>query len=139
MYTKKWLLKRTKSLKLSKLVAVFVVETNHKLLRNKWLKDKILKKSECKHAPCSAMSKGSWCDLNSKGDFLKLHDMCPKPKCNCPKQITFTPKEYQLEGAGFKSILQKNFEGTQSARNKFIKPAVNVAAPFIDMAVAAKC
>ena len=25
----------------------------------------------------------AWCDLNSKGNILKLQHMCPKPKCNC--------------------------------------------------------
>ena len=30
------------------------------------------------------------------------------------------------------------FEGTEKAWNKFLKPAVNVAAPFIGMAVEAK-
>ena len=37
-----------------------------------------------------------------------------------------------------KNKLQKIFRGTQTARNKFLKPAVNVAAPFIGMAVSAK-
>ena len=36
-----------------------------------------------------------------------------------------------LEGGSIKSKLQKNFKGTQTAWNKFPKPAVNVAAPFI--------
>ena len=37
-----------------------------------------------------------------------------------------------------KSKLQKIIKGTQTAWNKFLKPAVNVAAPFIGMAVSAK-
>ena len=65
-------------------------------------------------------------------------DMCHNPKCNCQKQITFTPKQYMLEGNGFKNTMKKLFKGTQSARTKFSKPAVNVAAPFIGMAVGAK-
>ena len=44
------------------------------------------------------MSKSAWCDLNSKGDILKLHDKCPNPKFNCQKVITFTPRKYMLEG-----------------------------------------
>ena len=35
-------------------------------------------------------------------------------------------------------IQLKNIKGSQRAWNKFLKPAVNVAAPFIDMAVSAK-
>ena len=64
--------------------------------------------------------------------------MCHNPKCNCQKQITFTPKQFQLEGGSIRSKIQKNSKGTQTAWNKFLKPAVNVAAPFISMAVSAK-
>ena len=84
------------------------------------------------------MSNSAWCDLNSKGNLLKLHDKCPNPKCNCQKIITFTPHQYMLEGGSIKSKLQNSFKGTQTAWNKFLKPAVNVAAPFIGMAVSAK-
>ena len=34
--------------------------------------------------------------------------------------------------------MKKNFEGWQTTWNKFLKPAVIVAAPFIGMAVGAK-
>ena len=81
------------------------------------------------------MSKGAWCDFNSREHVLKLHDMCPKPKCNCQKQFIFTPKQVQLEGSGFKSKLEKIFKGSARDWNEFLKPAVNVAAPFIGMAV----
>ena len=37
------------------------------------------------------MSKSAWCDLNKKGDILKLHDKCRNPKYNCQKINTFTP------------------------------------------------
>ena len=70
--------------------------------------------------------------------MLKLHDMCHNPKCRCQKQITFTPKQFQLECGSIRSKLQGKFEVTQIAWNKFLKPAVNVAAPFIGMAVGAK-
>ena len=50
----------------------------------------------------------------------------------------FTPKQFQLEGGSIKSKLQKNFRGTQTGWYKFLKPAVNVAAPFIGMPVSAK-
>ena len=84
------------------------------------------------------MSNSEWTDSNSKGNILKLHDKCPNPKCGCQKIITSPPKQFQLEGGSIKSKLQKMFEGTQTAWNKFLKPAVNVAAPFIGMAVSAK-
>ena len=80
----------------------------------------------------------AWTDLNSKGNILKLPDKCPNPKCGCQKIITFTPHQYRLEGGSIKSKLQKFFRGTQTARNKFLKPAIKATAPFIDMAVSAK-
>ena len=70
------------------------------------------------------MSQSAWCDLNAKGDTLKMHDNCSNPKCRCEKQITFTPRQFQLEGAGFENKLQKKFKGTQTAGNKVLKPAV---------------
>ena len=84
------------------------------------------------------MSNSAWCDLNKNCTVLKLHDMCHNPKCKCQKQITFSPKQFQLEGNGLKSTMKKIFYGSQTAWNKFLKPAVNVAAPFIGMAVGAK-
>ena len=84
------------------------------------------------------MSNSESCDLNSKGDILKLHDKCPNPECDCQKITTFTPHQNMLEGGSIKSKLRKIFRGTQTAGNKFLKPAVNVAAPFIGMAVGAK-
>ena len=35
--------------------------------------------------------------------------MCHNPKCKFQKQITFSPKQFQLEGAGFKKAMKKNF------------------------------
>ena len=84
------------------------------------------------------MSNSAWCDLNSKGDILKLHDKCPNPKCNCQKIITFTPKQYMLEGNGFKNTIKKLFRESQNAWNKFLKPALNIARPYIGMAVSDK-
>ena len=84
------------------------------------------------------MSNQAWTDLNSQGKILKLHDKCPNPKCGCQKIITFTPHQYMLEGGSIKSKLQKIFKGTQTAWNKFLKPAINATAPFIGMAVSAK-
>ena len=47
--------------------------------------------------------------------------MCHNPKCKCQKQITFTPKQFQLEGVSIKSKLQKIFKGTQTAWKKLYK------------------
>ena len=57
------------------------------------------------------MNYSTWCYLNKKCTVLKLHDMCHSPKCNCQKQIFFTPKQYMLEGNGFKKNNEKFFYG----------------------------
>ena len=75
------------------------------------------------------MSKSAWWDSNSKGDILKLHDTCYKPKCKCQKQITFNTHQFQLEGAGFKNTMKSIYKGPQPTRINFLKPAVIVAAP----------
>ena len=72
-----------------------------------------IKKGKCKNIHCSAMSNSAWCDLNSKGDTLKLHDKCPNPNCILQKIFTFTPLQYMLEGGSIKSKEQKSFQGTQ--------------------------
>ena len=84
------------------------------------------------------MSNAAWCDLNSKGNILKLHDKCPNPKCNCQITITFTPNQYMLEGGSIKSKLQKIFRGTRKAWNSFIKPGLKIATPLISATVATK-
>ena len=43
-----------------------------------------------------------------------------------------------LEGGTIKNKLQKSFKGTQTARNNFLKPAINATAPLIGMVVSAK-
>ena len=97
-----------------------------------------IKNAKCTHGHRSAMSNSAWCDLNKNCTVLKLHDICYNPRCKCQKQITFTPNQFQLEGAGFYKTMKKIFKGSQTARNKFLKPAVIVAAPLIVMAVSAK-
>ena len=96
------------------------------------------KNGNCSHGHRSVMSNSAWCDLNKNCTVLKLHDMCHNRKCNCQKQLTFTPKQFQLEGGSIKKILQKFFRWTQTAANKFLKPAIKATAPFIGMAVSAK-
>ena len=97
-----------------------------------------VKNAKCTHGHRSAMSNSAWCDLNKNCTVLKLHDMCHNPKCKCQKQITFSPKQFQLEGAGFKNTLKNIFKGSQTAWSKFLKPALNIASPYIGMAVSAK-
>ena len=97
-----------------------------------------IKKGRCKNEHCSAMSNSARTDLKSQGNILKLHDKCPNLKCECQKIITFTPHQYMLEGGSIKKKLQKIFKGTQTAWNKFLKPAINASAPFIGVAVGAK-
>ena len=98
-----------------------------------------IKNAKCTHGHRSAMSNSAWCDLNKNSTVLKLLDMCHNPKCKCQKQITFSHNQFQLEGAGFqKKTMKKIFKGSQTAWNKFLKPAVNTLAPVIGMAVGAK-
>ena len=60
--------------------------------------------------------------------------MCHNPKSNCQKQITnFSLKENRI-----KNTMKKIIMGCQTAWNKFLKPAVNVAARFFGMALSAK-
>ena len=100
--------------------------------------ENFIKKGKSKKNHCSSMSNSAWCDLNSKGDILKLHDKCPNPKRNCQKIITFTPHQYMLECCSLKSKLQKIFRGTKKAWESFIKPGLKMATPLISAAVAAK-
>ena len=60
------------------------------------------------------------------------------PKCKCQKQITFTPRKFQLEGNGFENTMRQIFKICQKAWNFFLKPTVNTLAPLIGMAVGAK-
>ena len=97
-----------------------------------------IKNAKCTHGHRSAMSNSAWCDLNKNCTVLKLLAFCHNPKCKCQKQLTFTPRQFQLEGGSIKSKLQKIFRGTQTAWNKFIKPDLKMATPLISAAVAAK-
>ena len=94
--------------------------------------------AKCTHGHRSAMSKSAWCDLNKNCTVLKLHDMCHNPKCKCQKQITFSPKQLQLEGNGFKNTMKKIFKRSQTAWNKFLKLAFKITTPIITAGVAMK-
>ena len=97
-----------------------------------------IKNAKYTHGHRSAMSNSAWCDLNENCTILKLHDMCHNLKCDCQKQITFSPNQFQLEGAGFKNTMKNLFKGSQAAWNKFLKPGLKMATPLISEAIAAK-
>ena len=82
------------------------------------------KNAKCTHGHRSAMSNTAWCDFNKNCTVLKIHNMCHNPKCKCQKQITFTPKQFELEGGLIKSKLQKKFKGTQTAWKKIPKTSI---------------
>ena len=84
------------------------------------------------------MSNSAWFDLNKNCTVLKLHDMCQNPKCNFQKRITFTPKQFQFEGSGFKNTMKKIFKGSQIAWNSFLKPTLNPPAPVFVLSVGSK-
>ena len=98
-----------------------------------------IKNGKCKHGHPSVMSNSAWCDLNKDCTALNLHDMCHNPKSNCQKQITFTPRQFQMEGDGLKNTQKKMFKGSRKAWKSFLKPTINTLAPVIGMAVGAKC
>ena len=97
-----------------------------------------IKDAKCKHGHRSALSISAWCDLNKNCTVLKLHDMCHNPECNCQKQITFAPKQYMLEGNGVENTMKNFLKGSQTAWSKFLKPPLNIASPYIRLAVSAK-
>ena len=99
---------------------------------------KFIEKAKCKNNHCSFMSPSAWSDLIKDCIILKLHDVCPNPKCNCQKISTFTPNLYMLEDGSIKRKLEKKFKGTEKAWNKFLKPALNTASPYIGMAMSAR-
>ena len=70
--------------------------------------EKIIQKGRCQNILSSPMSSLSWRDLNIKGNLLKVHDVCPNPKCKCPKQNTFTLNQFHPEGPEFKITLKQN-------------------------------
>ena len=100
--------------------------------------ENFMKKASCKHGHRAPMTNSAWCDLNKDCTVLKSHDMCHNPKCIRQNQITFNPKQLQLESSGFKNTKKSFFKRSQTAWNKLLKPAVNVAALSIDMVVGAK-
>ena len=56
----------------------------------------------------------------------------------CQEQVTSTPRKIQLERSGFQKHFRKRFQVYSTSSKKHLKPAFNVAAAFIGMAVGAK-
>ena len=100
--------------------------------------ENFVENAKCTHGHRSAMSNPAWSYLNKNCTVLKLHGMCHNPICSCQKQITFSAKQFQLDGAGFKNTLKKIFKGSQTAWNKFLKPALKIATLIVSASVAAK-
>ena len=86
----------------------------------------------------SPMSITAWAELNSKGDILNLHNLCGKDGRKCQNLICFTPKQFEMEGDGFKNTMRKFFKGNEKAWNSFLKLTINTIAPATGMAVGAK-
>ena len=98
-----------------------------------------MKKEKWNNNHFSAMSNSAWCDLNNKSDILKLHDHCHNIKCNCQKQITFIPRQFQLKGARFKNTMKKKSSKiSQKVWDSFFNSTINTLAPVIGMARLAK-
>ena len=85
-----------------------------------------------------SQSNSAWCGSNKNCTVLKFYDMCYNPKCKCQKMITFSPNQFKLEGVGFKNTMKKIFKGSQTAWNKFLKPALKIATPINSAGVAMK-
>ena len=73
--------------------------------------ESFVKNAKRTHGHQSATSNSAWCDLNKNRTVLKSYDMCHNLKCKCQKQITFSPKQLHLEGAGFTNTIKKTFHG----------------------------
>ena len=87
---------------------------------------------------CSALLIIAWCDLNIL-NLSRLQDYCPNPKCKCQKQITFTRKQFQIEGAGFRKRTKKNYLKVLKKGVKFfIEPGLKNGTPNFSAGVAAK-
>ena len=73
------------------------------------------KSAKCENNHSSPMSNISWCDLNIKANLLKVHDMCLNPNCKCQKQITFTPRKFEVEGSRFNNTMEKILQGLKKS------------------------
>ena len=67
------------------------------------------------------MSNSAWSDLNSKCNMPKFHVMRGEDGCKCQKMICVTPKQFEMEGSGFKNTMKKFFKGSGKAWTSFLK------------------
>ena len=67
------------------------------------------------------MSNSAWCDLNEICTVLKLLDKGYTSKCNCQKQITFSLKQFQIEGNGFKYTMKRNIQRISNSLEKIFE------------------
>ena len=81
--------------------------------------ENFVKSAKCKLGHGSAMSNSACCDINKDCTVSKLHDLCQNPKCKCQKQNTFTPRQFQLEGAGFKNTVKENLKDLELLEKNF--------------------
>ena len=56
------------------------------------------------------MSNIPWCDLKDN-NILRLDDYSATAKCKCQKEFIFTPKQFQMEGSGFKNTMKELLKG----------------------------
>ena len=79
----------------------------------------LFKSAKSSHGHRSAMSNSAWCDWNKNCTVLKLYHMCHNPKCKCQKQITSSPNQFQLEGAGFENTMKRNLNAAKQPGPNF--------------------
>ena len=61
------------------------------------------------------MSNSAWCGLKGRVGILKLLNICHNSKCKCQKQITFTSRQFQLEGASLENTRERIFNGNSKS------------------------
>ena len=69
---------------------------------------------------------------------MKLCDLFNNPRCKCQKKITLTPKQFPLEGTGFKKTMEKIVQKSDKMWNNFNEPGLKIASPIVSAGVAAK-
>ena len=74
--------------------------------------EKFQKLANCKNNHSSPISNTACTHLNSKADVVKLQNLCGKDGCKCQIRVCFTPKQFEMEGAGFKNLMKKNLKGS---------------------------
>ena len=50
----------------------------------------------------------------------------------------FTPRQFQMDGAGFENTMEKLFKGTEKIWNTFIRPRLKKATPIFSAGFGAK-